>query len=120
MSSTINHETFVANTDLSGKQWGFVVNSASQKLGLAVTAGGQITGVLQTKPTSGQTASVLMTGKSRMFAGGTITGGGELTGTASGTATAAASGDYIIGTALESVASGSIFEGFITHAGYKS
>ena len=118
MSETPNYETFVANVDLSGPKYRFVVNSSNQLIGLATTAGGPVTGVLQTKPNSGQVGTVKMAGKTKMFAGGAITGGGQVTGTASGTATAVASGDYAVGIALESVSSGSQFDMFITHAGY--
>lgn len=119
MSSTTNHETFVANEDLSTHQYKLMVNSANQLVARADTAGEATIGLLQTKPTSGRTASVAVLGKSRCFAGGTITAGANITATASATATAVASGDYILGNALTGVASGGLFMLEITHAGWK-
>lgn len=120
MSETPFHEVFVANEDLTIHQYKVMVNSANQLVGRLFTAGGKGIGILQTKPNSGRTASVKVMGKTPMFAGGTIVGGASLTSTLSGTVTTAASGDYILGEALESVASGSQFDGWITHAGFQS
>lgn len=112
-------ETFVANEDLSTHQYKFLVNSEGQLVARADTAGEATIGLLQTKPTSGRTASVRVDGKSRCFAGGTITAGANITVTASATATAVASGDYILGNAITGVASGGLFFLEITHAGWK-
>ena len=60
---------------------------------------------------------ITTSGKSRIFAGGTITAGAGFTTTASATATATASGDYELGRSITGVASGGIFEGVITHGG---
>lgn len=119
MSSTTNYETFVANEDLSTHQYKFMVNSEAQLVARAATAGEAAIGILQTKPTSGKTASVAVLGKTRCFAGGTITAGANVTATASATATAVASGDYILGNALTGVASGGLFMLEITHGGWK-
>lgn len=120
MSETPFHDVFVANEDLSTHQFKVMVNSAGQLVGRVGTAGAFGIGILQTKPNSGRTASVKVLGKTPMQAGGTIVAGANLTTTASGTVTTAASGDYILGNAFESVASGSQFDGFITHAGFQS
>lgn len=112
-------ETFVANNDLDDYQYHILVNSTGNLVDRAVSAGALCCGVLQNKPKSGEHATVRMLGRSRIKAGGTITAGNAFTTTASATATAAGSGQYILGIAITGVASGGIFQGLITHAGYK-
>ena len=113
-------ETFVADNDLDSYQYHIVVNSKTNLVDRVATSGLGCIGVLQNKPKSGEHADVTLVGRCRVIAGGTIAGGGEFMSTASGTATDATSGGYILGTALTSVASGGIFTGLLSHAGYKS
>ena len=112
------YETFVANADLSAKQFYLVVNSTGNLLGVA-GAGAVVAGVLQDKPQSGEHGTVTILGRSRVRAGDTITAGGLFTSDATGTAVAVTSGTYAAGLALTGVASGGIFDGLINHAGYK-
>lgn len=113
------NQTFIANADLSTYQYHIVVNSAGPRVGRSATAGEPVIGVLQNKPQSGEHATITCLGFSKVKAGGTITAGGDFSATASATAVAASSGEYILGRALTSVASGGVFEAIITHAGYK-
>jgi len=112
-------ESFVANENLESYQYALVVNSASNLVGRSGTAGEMCLGVLQNKPQSGENATIVMMGRCRIKAGGTIAAGNEITATASGTAAAVASGQYILGLAITGVASGGNFTGLINHAGYK-
>lgn len=111
-------ETFVANADLSAKQFYLVVNSTGNRIG-ASGAGAAAIGALQDKPQSGENGTVRLMGRSRIRAGDTITAGGIFASDANGTAVAVTSGTYGVGTAITGVASGGIFDGMITHAGYK-
>lgn len=113
------NQTFIANVDLSTYQYHIMVNSAGPRVERGATLGEAVLGVLQNKPQSGEHATVTCLGYSKVKAGGTIAAGGDFSVTASGTAVAVASGYYILGRALTSVASGGFFEGIITHAGYK-
>lgn len=111
-------ETFVANADLSAKQFYLVVNSTGNRVGVS-GAGAAAAGVLQDKPQSGEFGTVTILGRSRVRAGDTITAGGLFASDATGTAVAVTSGAYAAGLALTGVASGGIFDGLINHAGYK-
>jgi hypothetical protein len=114
------YESMIAGEDLSSHQYKLVKVSAENTVARQTTAGGNIFGVLNNKPENGENATVVVGGATRCFAGGTIAAGNEVSVTASGTATAALSGDYIVGTAISAVASGSNFIMLITQAGYKS
>ena len=120
MSSGTQYEAMVSNADLSEYQYHFMVNSGTRRVDRADTAGESVTGVLQDKPAAAdRSAGVAVQGRSKMKAGGTIVGGADITVTASATAVTATSGDYIVGKALTGVESGGIFDGTITHTGYK-
>lgn len=118
--STRMYTSMVAGEDLSSYQYHLVKVDAANSVARQDTAGGNIFGVVDNKPESGENCTVVTNGVTRVFAGGTIAAGNEISVTASGTATAAASGDYIVGTAISAVASGSNFLMLITQAGYKS
>lgn len=111
-------ETFVANANLSTKQYYMVVNSAARLADIA-GSGAIVAGVLQNKPESGQHAEVVVLGKSKVKAGGTITAGQVFMSDASGSATAVTSGLWIAGLAITGVASGGIFDAIIGPGGYK-
>ncbi len=112
-------ETFISVTSLNIYQYHLMVNSTPNLIERNFVAGGRITGTLQNKVGNAQHASIRMAGKSRVFAGGTITAGDEFTSSASATAVAVASGDFVGGQAITSVASGGIFEAEMTMAGWK-
>lgn len=111
-------EPWSASEDLSTHRYKIMVNSIST-VARADTQGEATIGVLQGKPKSGEDAAVTVIGPTKIVAGGTIVGGGDFTVTASATAMAVASGDYTLGRAFTSAASGNIFDGYVTHAGFK-
>lgn len=117
-------EKYEASEDLQSYQYYIVVSSSTsttkRTMARAATAGEPATGVLITKPDSGESGTTVELGITKCRAGGTIAGGGFFTTTASGTATATASGDYTLGRAITSAASGNIFDAMILHSGYVS
>lgn len=72
--------SFEAGADLSAKQFFFVKMSANNKVILCAAATDKPIGVLQNKPTSGQTAKVRSLGVSKVSADGTLAAG-DLIGT---------------------------------------
>jgi hypothetical protein len=56
--------------------------------------------VLQNKPTSGQTADVMVHGRTPIYGSGVIAAGNKVAPTAAGLARVAASGDHVGGIAL--------------------
>lgn len=102
--------TLEAGQDLSAKQFYF----------MSVASDGQIDptgdgldadGVLQDAPAAaGRAALVAIAGKVKVVCGGTVTRGGPVASDADGKAVNAATGDIILGVALETGASGRIIE----------
>ena len=93
--------SLVANGDQSGNQYKFVKEGASG-MALNTTSGGQCTGVLQNKPTSGQVGAVAVDGVSKVIAGAAVAKGADVMSNATGLAiTATGTGAYIQGEALE-------------------
>jgi hypothetical protein len=94
--------TVPSSGDLSSAKYKFVtVNSSGQ---VATTGdGAQADGVLQNDPgAAGRAATVMVgVGISKVVAGGTVTRGGDVGSDSSGRAVDAASGDAIVGQALE-------------------
>lgn len=96
--------TLVAGEDLSAKQYHFV--KIDNGTGKAVAVNGATDrpfGVLQNNPTSGQEAEVLITGGTKITAGGTASAGQPLFASASGNAVTLAFGTtgsaaYVVGT----------------------
>jgi len=70
--------------------------------------GKEASGILWDKPASGQNGSIVMIGVGKGRAGGALTAGANVTVSTSGYFTAAASGDYVAGIAMEAVTSGSL------------
>lgn len=103
---------YVANADLSAKQFYFVkmVNSSGiGKVDLTGTNGESLLGVLQNKPTAGQVAEVMVQGVSKITAGGSITAAGRVMTDNTGKAIAAATtGSHAIGFIVDTVASGDL------------
>lgn len=117
-------EKYEAGEDLQTYQYYLVVSSSTsvtkRTMGRAATAGEPTAGVVITKPDSGESGTIVALGHTKVRAGGTITGGGFFTTTASATATTTASGDYTLGLAITSAASGNLFDAIILHSGYVS
>jgi hypothetical protein len=104
----------IAGEDLSGAQY-----AAVEIDGTVAAEDFVARGLLQNKPRSGEDASLLVAGRSKFKAGGTIAAGGRMTITTSGVCTAATSGSAgIIGFSLTAAASGDVTEGvfnFVNH-----
>jgi hypothetical protein len=99
-----------AGADLSTKQFYFV--SVASDGQIDPTGAGLIAqGVLQDAPAAaGRAALVAVAGKVKVVCGAAVTKGGPVASTSSGTATNATTGNIILGTALETGASGRIIE----------
>lgn len=93
-----------AAADMRTNQWHILRAAAAGTTNVASNPAGQaadVIGVLFNKPNSGQAASVIVGGESKVVAGGSITANTLLTTNGSGRAAAATSGDFILGMALE-------------------
>lgn len=102
--------TLEAGADLSTKQYYFVSVAADGQID-PTGDGLDADGVLQDAPAAaGRAALVAIAGKVKVVCGGTVTRGGPVASDASGTAVNAASGDIILGVALETGASGRVIE----------
>jgi hypothetical protein len=100
--------TLPASGNLSASQYCFVeVNSSGQA---AVAGdGAHADGILQNDPAAaGRAAEVAIGGVVKVLCGGVVTRGGPVGSDAAGKAVNAASGDIILGTALETGANGAI------------
>ncbi len=96
------HGSFEAGSDLSASQYcGVTVNASSQLV--LPAAGGQIIGILTTKPAAaGRVGAVRLIGPvERCIGGGAITAGTSVKMTAAGKILLAAATDKAIGIALE-------------------
>lgn len=125
----------VAGADLSAKQYYGVALQSDGEVEVANAAGEPVLGVLQNNPTSGQTATVAVSGVTKMIAGGVIAVGAYVAVDANGKAktavagrtdttdTAAAAdallGSYVLGIYVGNAASadGDIISVLITHTG---
>ena len=101
--------TFIAGEDLSSAQFKFVTLEADGQVDLADAAGERAIGVLLNEPTAGKAATVAMTGKVMAETGASVTAGDALQTDANGDAITAASGDYVMGYALEDAVDGQVF-----------
>lgn len=102
--------TFNAGEDLSSAQFKFVTLEADGNVDLADAAGERAVGVLLNKPdAAGKAATVAMTGKVMVVAGGTVTAGDEIATDASGDAVTASSTNIVMGYALEDAVDGQVF-----------
>ena len=102
--------SLVAGADLSAKQFFFVSVSADGQVD-PTGDGAYAVGVLQNKPdAAGKAAEVAIGGIVKVEAGGTVTRGGPVASDAAGNAVNAASGDVILGEALETGADGQRIE----------
>lgn len=97
-----------AGQDLSAKQFFFVSVSADGQVD-PTGDGAHADGVLQNKPAAaGRAAEVAIGGVVQVSCGGSVTRGGDVASDAAGEAVDAASGDNILGTALETGSDGAI------------
>jgi hypothetical protein len=100
--------TFVAGSDLTAAQFKFVSLAADGQVDVTAAAGGNAIGILSNNPNVGQAATVTVTGGYMVEAGGTITAGDQVQSSATGTALLAATGDVVLGYALEDAVVGQI------------
>lgn len=97
-----------AGSDLSAKQYFFVSVAADGQVD-ATGDGAMADGVLQNDPSAaGAAATVGIGGVTKVECGGTVTRGGTVSSDADGAAVDSATGDIILGTALETGAAGEI------------
>ena len=102
--------TLEAGADLSTKQFYFVSVASDGQID-PTGDGLDADGVLQDAPAAaGRAALVAIAGKVKVVCGGVVTRGGPVASDASGTAVNPATGDIILGTALETGAAGRIIE----------
>ena len=100
--------TLEAGQDLSAKQFFFVSIAADGQVD-PTGDGLHADGVLQNDPAAaGRAAEVAILGITKVVCGGVVTAGGPVASDAAGEAVDAASGDVILGTALETGADGEV------------
>jgi hypothetical protein len=97
----------VATADLSSSQFCAVDVDSSAQAALPSNHGRAV-GVVQNKPKLGAVADVMVDGVTKMVAAGAITKGANITVNASGQAVAAATGNIILGIALDTGAASAI------------
>lgn len=100
--------TFIAGESLATSQFKFVTLESDGQVDLADAAGERCLGIVENDPASGEAATVVMSGKTRIVCGGTVAAGAQLQTDASGTAITAASGDVSMGYALEAGVAGQV------------
>lgn len=100
--------SFVAGESLAAAQFKFVTLESDGQVDLADSAGENCIGVLLNNPAAGEAATVAISGKVMVTSGGTIAAGAAIQSDASGDALTAASGDYVMGYALEAAVDGQI------------
>ena len=109
--ATYNNQTCVtleAGADLSAKQFFFVSVSSDGQID-PTGDGAYAAGVLQNDPSAaGRAAKVCTSGITKVYCGGVVTRGGPVASDANGKAVNAATGDVILGEALETGADGSV------------
>jgi hypothetical protein len=107
--------SFTTGSDLSAKQY-FAVSVDSSGNAILATAAKACIGFLQNAPTSGQTASVAVSGKTKAAITDTIAIGAQLEIASGGTLVNHASG-VIVGVALEAGATGNVITVLMTPNG---
>ena len=100
--------SFVAGESLAAAQFKFVTLDSDGQVDLADSAGENCIGVLLNNPAAGEAATVAISGKVMVEAGGTIAAGADVQADANGDALTAASGDVVMGYALEAAVDGQI------------
>ena len=93
---------FTSDYNFANVPYTFVMGAAAGRMQLATVATStSLLGVVITDPDSGQNGTVQFDGITKVRAGGSVTLYDQITTNASGRATAAASGDVVMGMALE-------------------
>lgn len=105
---TRDTRTFIAGEDLSAAQFKFVTLESDGQVDLADSAGENCIGVCLVGGTAGTAVTVAISGKVMVEAGGTIAAGAAVQTDGNGDALTAASGDYVMGYALEAGVDGQI------------
>ena len=100
--------TFVAGESLAAAQFKFVTLESDGQVDLADSAGENCVGVCINDPAAGEAATVVMSGKVMVTAGGTIAAGAAVATDASGDAVTASTGNVIMGYATEAGVDGQI------------
>ncbi len=100
--------SFVAGESLAAAQFKFVTLESDGQVDLADSAGENCIGVLLNNPAAGAAATVALSGKVMVTAGGTIAAGAAVATDASGDAVTAASTNIIMGYALEAAVDGQV------------
>jgi len=110
MAVTQSRDTrsLIAGEDLSSSQFKFVTLESDGQVDLADSAGENCMGVVINDPASGGEATVVVSGKTVVTAGGTIAAGAAIATDASGDAVTAASTNIIMGYALEAGVDGQV------------
>jgi len=95
-------ETFIAGADLSTKQFTFVIMNTTDRTVVAAGNAAAADGVLINKPTSGQAATVVTSGRVPVLAGtGGLTAGANVGVDANGAGVVAATNDIIVGKVVD-------------------
>lgn len=100
--------TFVAGESLAAAQFKFVTLESDGQVDLADSAGENCIGILLNSPAAAAAATVAISGKVMVTAGGTIAAGAAVATDASGDAVTAASTNIIMGYALEAAVDGQV------------
>ena len=100
--------TFIAGEDLSSAQFKFVTLESDGQVDLADAAGENCIGVLINDPAAAESATVVMSGKVMVTAGGTIAAGAAVATDAAGDAVTASTGNIVMGYATEAGVDGQI------------
>ena len=109
--------SLTAGADLSAKQYYFVSVDSAEKAQLTVDNGNAI-GVLQNKPTLGQSADIMIDGVSKFVGGGALPAGTVIGSNAFGKAKTAVAATYTAGTVIKDPgADGQIGTMVIQHGG---
>ena len=100
--------TFVAGESLAAAQFKFVTLESEGEVDLADSAGENCVGVCINDPAAGEAATVVMSGKVMVTAGGTIAAGASVATDASGDAVTASTGNIVMGYATEAGVDGQV------------
>jgi len=104
--------TLVAAADLSAKQYTFVKVNSSGQAAACTGATDKAIGILQNAPYSGQECEIVVSGGSKVYAGGTLVTGNSVGTDANGKAVALTQGTdttkYVVGQAVLPAVSGEI------------
>ena len=100
--------TFVAGESLAAAQFKFVTLESDGQVDLADSAGENCIGVCINDPAAGEAATVVMSGKVMVTAGGTIAAGAAVATDASGDAVTATTNNIVMGYATEAGVDGQV------------